>query len=238
MAFIIKFYEPRAPYGEFSNFLIRSIVVNGVTWPIGTEQFFQAMKTLDTDMQEHIRTKLTRPGQIKNFCSREAAWARCVPTGTSRSLSERRAECEFFSDDKGLVEDRVKDHFMFQAPTAKFSQHPDLAKILLDTKDAYLIEGHPGRWGSDPYWGNGPSTNGLNKLGRMLMLVRKSLPRHLEVATPTERTNFYLDLHECEVCRAFWEKEIETLPSSDIEEMNQHIMSAHPGLQRPEPADG
>ena len=103
MAFIIKFYEPRAPYGEFSNFLVRSIVVNGITWPVGTEQFFQAMKTLDKDMQEYIRTKLSRPGQIKNFCSpggsmgpMRADWDESLP-----GLSDK--QIEFWRDRKSVV---------------------------------------------------------------------------------------------------------------------------------------
>lgn len=173
----IKFYHSQEPYGELSNFYVRSIVVGGVTWPVGTEQYFQAMKTQDDAIQEHVRTKLTRPGQIKNYCSTQITlrpdWEDSVPMGAGFTA--------LLSDDHGIVVDRVKDHFMYAALIAKFTQHKDLARVLLGTGDADLVEDTQ-KVGSDPYWGNGPSGNGLNKLGRMLQLVRKSLPRHLKEA--------------------------------------------------------
>jgi predicted NAD-dependent protein-ADP-ribosyltransferase YbiA (DUF1768 family) len=179
----IKFYHVHEPYGEFSNFLVRPIDVNDLTWPVGTEQFFHAMKTKDAAMQEHIRTKLSRPGQIKNFCGPGGGmgtlredWDYSVQ-GLAPELIER------FSDEQGIVIDRVKDHFMYQALVAKFTQHNDLAQLLLGTGEAHLIEDTQ-KVGSDPYWGNGPSGTGYNKLGRMLMLVRKALPRHLFPQTP------------------------------------------------------
>lgn len=169
---IIKFYEARAMYGEFSNFFVRPIIINGVTWPIGTEQYFQAMKSDDPEVQEHVRTQLTRPGQIKNYCTNQITlrpdWEHSVQV--TDELRER------FSDEQGTVVDRVKDHFMFQALIAKFTQHEDLARILLSTEDALLVEDTQ-KVGSDPYWGNGPSGIGLNKLGRMLGLVRHHLRR-------------------------------------------------------------
>jgi predicted NAD-dependent protein-ADP-ribosyltransferase YbiA (DUF1768 family) len=170
----IKFYDSKEPYGEFSNFYVRSIVTNGLEWPVGVEQFFQAMKSEDPDIQEHVRTKLTRPGQIKNYCSNQVAlrsdWEYVVPVPD-------RLEGQF-RDEQGVVVERVKDHFMFQALIAKFTQHEDLGRLLLSTGEALLVEDTQ-KVGSDPYWGNGPSGNGLNKLGRMLVLVRQHLGRHL-----------------------------------------------------------
>lgn len=178
MSATIKFYEAHGPYGEFSNFYVRAITINGIVWPVGTEQYFQAMKSMDPDVQEFVRTKLVRPGQIKRWCSPggngqlqlRSDWDESVPVGPKL--------VEQFSDSEGIVVDRTKDHFMFQALIAKFTQHPDLAKVLLDTGDAHLIEDTQ-KVGSDPYWGNGPSGNGLNKLGRMLVLVRASLQRQV-----------------------------------------------------------
>lgn len=168
----LKFYESKGPYGEFSNFFVRSIVVDNLQWPVGTEQFFQAMKSDDPDVREYVRTKLSRPGQIKNFCTNQvklrADWELVVEVGPQLEVH--------FSDERGLVVESVKDHFMYQGLIAKFTQHSDLGDILLGTGDAYLIEDTQ-RVGSDPYWGNGPSGTGLNKLGRMLMLVRKNLAR-------------------------------------------------------------
>jgi predicted NAD-dependent protein-ADP-ribosyltransferase YbiA (DUF1768 family) len=167
---VIKFHLPRGPYGEFSNFYVRPIVVENLNWPVGTAQFYQAMKLANDDAQEHVRTKLSQPGQVRSYCSQQtqlrADWEDSVSGLSPKAL-------ETFTDDSGLVVNLVKDHFMYTALIAKFTQHKDLAKILIDTDDSLLIEDTR----SNFYWGNGSFGNGLNKLGRMLMLVRKSLVR-------------------------------------------------------------
>ncbi len=176
----IKFYYPNDLYGEFSNFYARPITIADVqtgevkVWE-QTEQFFQAMKSVDPIVQEYVRTTLKRPDQAKTYCSQQVQlrpdWEHAVLGFTEEALKN-------LSDDQGLVVERVKDHFMYQALTAKFTQHTDLGQVLLGTGDALLVEDTQ-KVGSDPYWGNGPSGNGLNKLGRMLVLVRKFLPQHL-----------------------------------------------------------
>ncbi len=178
MPTVIKFYHAKEPYGEFSNFYVRPIVVGNLNWPVGSEQYFQAMKSDDPDVQEFVRTKLSRPGQIKNWCSPGGAGSLTLRADWEDSVTITAKLVEQFSDDQGIVVDRVKDHFMFQALIAKFTQHEDLAKVLLGTEAAYLVEDTQ-KVGSDPYWGNGPSGNGLNKLGRMLVLVRHNLRRIL-----------------------------------------------------------
>jgi ribA/ribD-fused uncharacterized protein len=66
--------------------------------------------------------------------------------------------------------DRIKDEVMYKVLVAKFSD-AKLRKMLLDTGDAYLVEGN---WWGDTYWGvcNGV---GKNKLGRLLMRLRKEI---------------------------------------------------------------
>ena len=54
---------------------------------------------------------------------------------------------------------------------AKFEQNPVLAKWLLNTGDAKLIEGNT--W-NDRYWGVCAGI-GQNKLGKILMKVRDNL---------------------------------------------------------------
>ena len=174
---VIKFYGRNNPYGEFSNFYVRPIVIENVTWPVGTEQYFQAMKSEDPDVQEHIRTKLTRPGEIKDYCSGGAGKVKLRADWDASIMGLSPEALKLFTDEQGLVVDRVKDHIMYQALVAKFTQHADLGKVLLNTGAAFLVEDTQ-QANTDPYWGNGPAGDGLNKLGRMLMLVRQALPRH------------------------------------------------------------
>jgi len=48
---------------------------------------------------------------------------------------------------------------------------PGIQAELLSTKNAILIEDAV----ADPYWGQGPSKVGENKLGRQLMCIRAAL---------------------------------------------------------------
>jgi len=54
---------------------------------------------------------------------------------------------------------------------ARFSQHEDLKRLLLDTGDAKLVE----HTTNDDYWGDGGDGSGKNMLGRLLMEVREEL---------------------------------------------------------------
>ena len=65
----------------------------------------------------------------------------------------------------------VKDQVMFDAVLAKFTQNPDIARKLLSTGDAYLIE----HTKNDSYWADGGDGSGKNRLGEVLMAVRDSL---------------------------------------------------------------
>ena len=60
---------------------------------------------------------------------------------------------------------------MEEVQMAKFTQHPELAKKLLDTGDAELIYTNTG---GDDYWGIFEG-KGENNLGKVLMKVRDRL---------------------------------------------------------------
>lgn len=64
-----------------------------------------------------------------------------------------------------------KYDIMYQICKAKFSQNPDMRKLLLSTGDSPLVEGNT--WG-DREWGVCNGT-GENKLGKILMRVRREL---------------------------------------------------------------
>ena len=67
--------------------------------------------------------------------------------------------------------EEIKEQTMYEIVKAKFTQNEALARLLLDTGDAYLEEGN---WWHDTTWGvcNGV---GENKLGKILMRVREEL---------------------------------------------------------------
>lgn len=67
--------------------------------------------------------------------------------------------------------EEVKDEVMLQALRMKFSQNPKIAKELLATGDAILIE----HTRNDDYWADGGDGSGKNKLGLLLMQVREEL---------------------------------------------------------------
>ena len=67
--------------------------------------------------------------------------------------------------------EEVKDEVMLQALRMKFSQNPEIAKELLATGDAILIE----HTRNDDYWADGGDGSGKNKLGLLLMQVREEL---------------------------------------------------------------
>ena len=66
--------------------------------------------------------------------------------------------------------DDIKEHIMLEVLRAKFTDHP-LAEMLLATDTEELIEHNT--WG-DTYWGMCGGV-GENKLGKLLMQVRKEL---------------------------------------------------------------
>lgn len=69
--------------------------------------------------------------------------------------------------------DHKRDNVMLEAVRAKFTQHEDLAALLISTGDAKLIE----HTENDSYWGDGRDGSGKNRLGKILMKVRDELNR-------------------------------------------------------------
>jgi N-glycosidase YbiA len=140
----IEFYGLKGEYGELSNFAPYPIHLKGVIWPTN-EHYFQAQKFAGTEHEEAIR--LTKSPMI------------AARMGRSRKRPLR-------SDWEA-----VKDEIMRDAVRAKFSQHADLAAMLVATGDAEIIE-HTTR---DRYWADGGDGSGLNRLGEILMEIRAEL---------------------------------------------------------------
>nr|QBK86771.1 MAG: NADAR domain protein [Marseillevirus LCMAC103] len=140
----VDFYGAHAAHGEFSNFYPAPFEVAGKTWPT-SEHYFQAMKFADAATQEAIRTAAT-PALAKK-------------AGGSRARALRKNW------------EAVKVDVMRAALEAKFTQHPELLRVLLDTHPQPLSE-HTSR---DSFWGDGgDDRTGENMLGRLLVELREA----------------------------------------------------------------
>ena len=140
----IKFYSVTDKYGEFSNFALYPIRLKGKVWAT-TEHYFQAQKFAGLPHENKIRKA---PSPMK-----------AAQLGRTRKVRMNKNW------------DSKRDNVMYDALKAKFTQHDDLKKLLLSTKDAYLVE----HTENDAYWGDGGDGSGKNRLGKLLMKLRKEL---------------------------------------------------------------
>jgi ribA/ribD-fused uncharacterized protein len=153
---VIHFYRVQDEYGALSNFAPYPITVDGRQWPT-SEHYFQAQKFPRTEHEETIRG--TRSPMM------------AARMGRDRGKPLR-------PDWEG-----VKDAVMLTALRAKFTQHPQLASLLLSTGRAQLVE----HTRNDRYWADGGDGRGLNRLGELLVQVREELrDGTLACATSTE----------------------------------------------------
>jgi N-glycosidase YbiA len=142
----ILFYGTKEiPYGCFSNFSAHPFKLENIEWRT-TEHYFQAMKFYPN--WDHINALRAMPSPMQ-----------VAKAGRSR---QRPLRTDW---------EEVKDDVMRKAVLAKFSQHPEIAQILLETGNEDLIENTT----NDHYWGCGTSGTGKNMLGIILMETREIL---------------------------------------------------------------
>lgn len=138
----IKFYKLKDPYGCFSNYWKARFFVFGRWWT-WSEAPYQAAKTIVQSEIDaiHQATKANDTRLLGQKVTMRPDW------------------------------DQVKRSVMKEVCMAKFLQHPDLRKILMDTGNEVLIEDSPVDW----YWGCGADGTGQNVLGQVLMEIREEL---------------------------------------------------------------
>jgi ribA/ribD-fused uncharacterized protein len=151
----IRFYNRDELYYEFTNFYPCRVYIDGKTWPT-TEHYFQAQKFVGTPYLEKIR-KLPTPRDAFQL-SRDPQVSRW-----------RRVDWE-----------SVKDEIMLKALRVKFSDSVHLRNMLRGTGEKELIE----HTSNDSYWGDGGNGTGQNKLGKLLMEVRRELKSKYGPYTP------------------------------------------------------
>lgn len=138
----IKFYKVHDDYGFMSNFAPYPFSDGNKIWPT-SEHYFQAQKFLIPEIQEKIRQ---------------------IASPMDAALEGRNRQNPLRPD-----WEEIKDKVMLQALRMKFSQHPEIAKELLATGDAIIIE----HTRNDAYWADWGDGSGKNKLGLLIMQVRE-----------------------------------------------------------------
>jgi len=146
----IRSYRTANAYGCFSNFAFYAIELDGLEWPT-SEHYFQAQKFLDSERRERIRHTPS-------------------PMIAARLGRDRKARLR-------TDWEQVKLDIMRKAVRAKFTQHDDIRRVLLDTGYAIIVEHRA----NDRFWGDGGGGTGKNWLGRILMEVREELRSNEEV---------------------------------------------------------
>lgn len=145
----IKFYRANEkPYGVFSNLYRRPVMFEGVEYPT-TEHAYQA-------------------GKARKDAVRE--WLMAAPTPSLLAMAAHGLYVWDISPDWSKTKyDRMK-----RVLQAKFTQHEDLAELLLSTGKARLVEAATVDNLVNRTWGE---VNGVGKnmLGKLLMEVREEL---------------------------------------------------------------
>lgn len=146
----IRFYRANDPeFGFLSNLYRCPVVFDGVEYPTA-EHAYQAGK------------------------ARRAAVRDWLPAAPSPSLLAMAAHGLAFWDIRpGWSRDR-RDR-MLRVVRAKFQEHPDLAKRLLATGEARLVEYSTNDNDVNRRWGEVAGKGGQNWLGQILMQVREEL---------------------------------------------------------------
>ena len=172
----ILFYSPKeVPYGCFSNFSRHSVIYVGRNWQT-SEAAFQAMKFYPHRL-DLVNAIMNAPKPME-----AAALGRDTTKPIRQDWDQPVSEDEGWGDK--LVDDGrglapavalTKDKFMFEVVLAKFCQNHGPRSILLGTGTLPLVENAI----HDPYWGRGCSGTGVNRLGKILMLVRDHIKNHL-----------------------------------------------------------
>jgi|SRR3989344_5420216 len=141
----------RGKHGFLSNFAACKILYNGIEYPT-VEHAYQAVKSLDVNIRKYV-ANLPTPVDAKKYAH------------------------------KMQVRDdwpEIKASVMYQLLKLKFSQEIFKNK-LLSTKNEIIVEGNT--W-HDTFWGccycEKHTEKGENKLGKLLMQIRKEIQNDMD----------------------------------------------------------
>lgn len=144
----INFYSTMGYYGFLSNFYRRPVAVGGKVYPT-SEHFYQQAKFENTDPE----------------------WAAEISEASTPSIAKKMGNDRSHNMMSMSKWDSMKEDVMYEVLLEKFTQHDDLREKLVGTGKAILVE----HTVNDSYWGDGGDGSGKNRLGVLLMKVRKEL---------------------------------------------------------------
>lgn len=169
----IRFYKPKEPYYEFSNFYISPIKLDGLKWQT-VEHYFQAQKFNQPHSPEHMEyyrlfsvtdtpMKAMMIGRQKGKGGYASQWKlhKTLDSRTVNEVIQLYKHLPMRSD-----WETVRVDVMRQGLRAKIQQHSRIRKLLLETGDAEIIEDSP----RDAFWGVGQ-----NQLGKLWMELREEI---------------------------------------------------------------
>lgn len=142
----VLFYEPWDENGYLCNLSAYDVFYDGVLWPTA-EHCYQAQKHRDINYREKVRL--------------------CKTPEEAIALGRDETSPSYRHDDWL----KVRVEVMHEVVYAKFSQHDDLKRLLLDTGDSLIFE----HTKNDKFWGDNLDGSGQNNLGKVLMRVREEL---------------------------------------------------------------
>lgn len=138
----IKFYRTKDPYGFLGNYYKARTFIYGRWWNWNEAPYQSAKTSVQSEIDEiHQALKANDTRLLGQKVTMRPDW------------------------------DQVKRAVMKECCMAKFLQHPELRKLLMETGDEVLMEDSPVDW----YWGIGKDGTGQNVLGQVLMEIREEL---------------------------------------------------------------
>ena len=111
---MITFWRTTDKYGAFTNFSPHPVSIDGKKWPT-TEHFYQAMKTLDPDLQEQVRN--------------------CPTPKLAKTLAKTLPLRENWEE--------IKYDIMVKAVRAKVEQYTSIKELLMSTGIEDIGEASP-----------------------------------------------------------------------------------------------
>lgn len=153
----IRFYRAdEKPYGAFSNLYRCQVKFESVIFPTAEHAY-----------------QFGKPRTHKVRC-----WLMAAPSPSLLAMAAHG----LYSWDVAPGWSKGKLDRMRAVLLAKFTQHPDLADLLVGTGDARLVESATTDNAINRYWGEVPGGRGHNWLGVLLMETRTLLRRRSEDA--------------------------------------------------------